>query len=89
MEKGVLKDVRIGLFEFDFSYIYMMEDRTMLHQWVGLNNPDGEDFSAVAAFLKLSASIHGKDDKPIELAEDDKPDSENMLMPAAIKPKYK
>ena len=70
MEKSIFKDVLVGLFEFDFSYIYNMENRTMRHQWVGLNNPDGEDFSEVAAFMKLSASIHGPGDKPEELKED-------------------
>ena len=89
MEKSIFKDVLVGLFEFDFSYIYNMENRTMRHQWVGLNNPDGEDFSEVAAFMKLSASIHGPGDKPEELKEDPNPDNPNMLMPAAMKPKFK
>ena len=64
MEKGVFKEAIFGLFEFDFSYVYNMENHTMFHMWVGLNNPAGEDFAAVAAFLKLSVSIHGADDKP-------------------------
>ena len=64
MEKGVFKEAIFGIFEFDFSYIYNMELHTMFHKWVALNNPAGEDFSAVAAFLKLSVSIHGADDKP-------------------------
>jgi hypothetical protein len=31
MEKGVFKEAIFGLFEFDFSYVYNMEDRTMFH----------------------------------------------------------
>ena len=89
MEKGTFKDAIFGLFEFDFSYIYNMENRTMFHQWVALNDPGGADFSAVAAFLKVSCSIHGTDDKPIELGEDPNPDNDKCMMPAAIKPKFK
>ena len=89
MEKGVFKEAVFGLFEFDFSYVYNMEDRTMFHQWVALNNPASADFSAVAAFLKLSVSIHGADDKPIELGEDPNPNNDKCMMPAAIKPKFK
>ena len=89
MEKGVFKESVFGLFEFDFSYVYNMEDRTMFHQWVALNNPAGADFSSVAAFLKLSVSIHGADDKPMELGEDPNPENDKCMMPAAIKPKFK
>ena len=89
MEKGVFKEAIFGLFEFDFSYVYNMENHTMFHQWVALNNPAGEDFAAVSAFLKLSVSIHGADDKPQELGEDPDPNNDKCMMPAAIKPKFK
>jgi hypothetical protein len=88
MEKGVFKDATFGLFEFDFSYIYNMDDHTMFHQWVALNNPAGEDFSSVSAFLKISVSIHGADDKPVELGEDPDPNNDKCMMPSSIKPKF-
>ena len=55
---------------------------------MALNNPAGEDFSAVSAYLKLSVSIHGADDKPVELGEDPDPNNDTAMMPASIKPKF-
>ena len=55
---------------------------------MALNNPAGEDFSSVAAFLKISVSIHGTDDKPVELGEDPDPNNDKCMMPASIKPNF-
>ena len=38
--------------------------------------------------MKLSASVYGVDDTPVELKMDDNDDDENCIMPASIKPKY-
>ena len=65
MEKGVFKDAMFGMFEFDFSYIYFLENHTMLHKWVALSNPASEDFSAVSGYIKLSISIYGAGDEPV------------------------
>jgi len=51
-------------------------------------NPNSEDFSAVAAYMKLSASVYGVDDKPLELKMDTSDDDSNCQMPASMKPKY-
>ena len=55
---------------------------------MALINPDCEDFSAIAAYLKFSASVHGVDDTPIELKMDEGEEDDNYVMPASIKPKY-
>lgn len=88
-EKSMFKNAVIGMYEFDFSYIYFMKDHTLKHAWVALSNPESEDFSQVAGFFKLSISITGEGDKPIELKDDDTEDDAKAIMPAAIKPKYK
>jgi len=58
------------------------------HKWVAMINPDSEDFSSVAAYLKSSVSVYGVDDTPKELKMDENDDDDNCLMPASIKPKY-
>jgi hypothetical protein len=60
----------------------------MQHMWVALSNPNSEDYSSVSGFVKISVSIHGAQDTPVLLAEDTN-DSENVIMPSAIKPQFK
>ena len=55
---------------------------------MALINPEDEDFSSVAAYLKTSASVYGVDDNPKELKVDEGEDDDNCIMPASIKPKY-
>lgn len=55
---------------------------------MALINPEDEDFSTVAAYLKTSASVYGVDDTPKELKVDENEDNDNCIMPASIKPKY-
>ncbi len=51
-------------------------------------NPNSEDFSSVAAYIKLSGSVYGVEDTPRELKMDEKDDGDDCIMPASIKPKY-
>lgn len=57
MDKGMFKDALIGQFEFDMSYIYFMKDHTLLHKWLALSNPNGEDYAKIQAYLKVSISV--------------------------------
>ena len=51
-------------------------------------NPESEDFSAVSAYLKISGSVYGVDDTPVEIKMDENDDDDNCVMPASLKPKY-
>ena len=86
--KGFFKNELIGQLELDLTYIYNLENHTCQHKWFALINPDSEDFASVAAYLKLSGSVYGENDTPLELKMDDGPDSEDCVMPASLKPKY-
>ena len=88
LEKGYFKNSLIGMFEMDLSFLYNLDAHTAEHRWVALINPESEDFSAIASYLKLSANVYGVDDEPKELKMDENPDSDDCLMPAALKPKY-
>jgi hypothetical protein len=87
VKSAVFKDTVIGMYEFDFSYIYFMEEHAMKHMWVALSNPAGDDYSAITGFLKLSVSIHGANDTPT-LLEEDPSNSEELLMSSAVKPSF-
>jgi hypothetical protein len=84
-----IKDVLIGSFEMDFSYVYFLDDHTLKHQWFALNNPSVEDFAEVRAYAKVSISITGVDDSPVELVADPTSDDSRAIMPPSIRPKYK
>ena len=70
------------------TYVYNLENHTCQHKWFALINPDSEDFASVAAYMKLSGSVYGVNDTPLELKMDDGPVSEDCVMPASLKPKY-
>lgn len=85
---GYFKSSLIGQIEMDLTTIYNLDKHTMEHSWYAMINPDSEDFSSVAAYMKLSASIYGVDDKPVELKMDTNDDDSNCQMPASLKPKF-
>lgn len=87
-QKGFFKTSLIGQVELDLTFIYNLENHTKQHQWLAMINPDSEDFSSVAAYLKLSGSIYGVEDTPVELKADENDDDDNCIMPASMKPKY-
>lgn len=86
--KGFFKNELIGQLELDLTYIYNLDNHSFQHKWFALINPDSEDFASVAAYMKLSGSVYGANDTPLELKMDDGPDSEDCVMPASLKPKY-
>ena len=51
-------------------------------------NPESEDFSSVSAYLKMSGSVYGVDDTPVEIKMDENDDDDNCIMPPSLKPKY-
>lgn len=55
---------------------------------MALINPESEDFASVAAYIKVSGSVYGVDDTPVELKMDENDDDDNCIMPASLKPKY-
>lgn len=87
-EKGFFNTALIGQVELDLTYVYNLENHTKQHQWFALINPESEDFSAVSAYLKISGSVYGVDDTPVEIKMDENDDDDNCVMPASLKPKY-
>ena len=87
-QKGYFKTSLIGQIEMDLTYLYNLENHTSQHKWFAMINPDSEDFSSVAGYIKISGSVHGIDDSPVELKVDDNDDDADAIIPASVKPKF-
>ena len=63
----------------------------MLHQQIGINNPDLKDFNKVTGYLTVSIDIQGPGDKAVqlELGSDAEVALSEPLMPSSIKKSYK
>jgi len=79
MDKGFFKDSLIGYYEFDLNSIYLMKDHALMHKWIVMSNPEGEEFGKVTAYLKLSITICGAGDEQIPIEDDPNPQEEEYL----------
>jgi len=82
LDKGYFKDALIGAYEFDITFIYFMKQHALMHKWLALSNPNSENFSEVAGYLKVSITICASGDEQVQITEDDNENSEDaVLMP--------
>lgn len=88
LDKGLLKDTVIGLYEFDLSHIYFKDKHVMEHQWVALSNPAGENFNEISGYLKVSISVTGQGDDQVPLTEDDSKECSMIVVPPHIQIQY-
>lgn len=65
-----------------------MDNHALMHKFLVMNNPEGDSFGEVTAYLKLSITISGNDDLPVPIEEDPHPEIETLLQPPEIKPEY-
>ena len=56
-----------GVQEFDFGYIYSMENHAIRNMWIALANPEAEDIAKINGYLKLSICILSTEDEKVEL----------------------
>ncbi|KAM3144321.1 hypothetical protein pb186bvf_003485 [Paramecium bursaria] len=62
-------DAIIGIYDLDFSTVYLQENHALLHKWVGLINPQ-KDFNQITGFIKISINIVGEGDKQTTLCQE-------------------
>ena len=69
------------------STVYFSADHKIEHTWLALENPDGEDPSAITGMLKISASVQGPQDEQckLEMWEGPEPKEAKMMMSAGGK----
>ena len=85
--RGWIKNELVGLAQYDLSSIYFQENHKVEHQWVGLENPDAEDFENMKGLLKISANVIGPKDnaQKLEPHVGPEPDKMKMFMSPSIK----
>ena len=84
MDKGFFKDALVGYYEFDLATIYGREDHALMHKWIVMSNPEGEEFGKVTAYLKLSITIAGAGDEQVQIEDDPNPQEEEYLQPPQV-----
>ena len=47
MDKGFFKEGLIGYYEFDLTYIYQMDNHSIMHKWIVLSNPESEEYGEI------------------------------------------
>ena len=89
--KGFFKADAIGQFEMAVSKIYNMDDHVMLHQQIGLTNPDSKDFSKITGYITVSINIQGPGDEAtqLEMGTEKQTTEKAPLMPSSVKKQYK
>lgn len=87
LNQGWLKNELVGLAQLDLSSIYFQKDHKMEHMWVGLENPDAEDFENMKGLMKISVNVTGPKDNAqrLESAVGPEPDKMKMFMSPSIK----
>jgi len=88
LDKGFLKDVIIGYYEFDLSYIYLSNDHALMHKWIVMSNPDSDNFGEVTGYLKLSITISGESDPQVQISDDPNPDVDDIIQPPSVRPEF-
>lgn len=91
LNKGFFKGDVIGEIELSLSKIYNFKDHVMMHQRIGLTNPNGDDFSKMTGSLVVSINVQGPGDEATELKMGSTKDwDENqIIMPSSVKKEYK
>lgn len=70
LDKGLFKNSMIGEFDFDVSAIYFKQDHALLHKWIALSDPYGENYNEITGYLKVSISVTCTGDEAIQIEED-------------------
>ncbi len=79
----------LGVYEFDFTYIYKNKNHCLQNFWVALANPESDDICKVRGYLKLSVSILNESDPRVELSCKSSDDPSSMCMiPPQVKMEY-
>ena len=69
----------LGIYEFDFAYVYNNPNHSLHNYWVALANPESDDFSKIRGYLKFSVAILHTEDPRVELSSSTLGSEENMI----------
>ena len=80
LNQGWIKNELIGQAVIDLSSIYFGKNHKVEHQWLGLDNPDAEDFENMKGLVQISANVTGPGDNAQKLEAHFGPEPEKMKM---------
>ena len=60
----------------------------LLHRWIALSNPNGDNYAEITGYLKVSISIAATGDEQIQITDDDDEEDEDVIMPPQLNPKF-
>lgn len=79
----------LGIYEFDFNFVYSSPEHALKNYWVALANPESDDFSKIRGYLRFSISILHMEDPRVELMCSTGSGKDGMIaLPPQIKPIY-
>ena len=84
VDKGLFKDTLIGQFEFDMSFIYLKDKHLLLHKWIAMSNPNGDDYATIQCYMKISIAVAREGDEQVQIEDDTAvvEDTDIMMSPA-------
>ena len=87
MNRGWVRNELVGQAMLDLSSVYFKENHKVEHVWMGLENPDSEDFENMKGLLKISANVTGPSDNAQKLEPQFGPEPAvlNMFISPSIK----
>lgn len=87
--KNTSREDYLGIYEFDFAYIYNNKDHAIHNHWIALANPESKDMTKVKGFLKLSISVLNEKDNRVELNYKSFDDPDTLcVVPPQVKMEY-
>ena len=88
VDKGLFKDVLIGQFELDMSFIYLKDKHLLLHKWLAMSNPNGDDYAKIQCYMKVSIAVACEGDEQVQIEDDTGVEDTDIMMSPALNPKF-
>lgn len=57
LDKGTFRDKLVGQFDIGLDTVYAKPNHSIHNQWIAMNNPQGEDFTDITAYVKISICV--------------------------------
>ena len=85
----LMSDSLVGSYVMDLTYVYFQPKHGLVHKWIGLANPESQDYSSIKGYLKVGISVLGEGDSQVDLAVSEVGELKDvdMLLPPQIQPK--
>ena len=96
MDKGMLRDTVVGIFDIDISQVYFKDKHAIQNQWVAFgsesNATNADADGKIKGIVQVSIAVQGPGDNAVVLQEAqglENSEEAEVLMPASIRKAYK